>query len=89
MHDFIAEPLATWDLVLDLAQYQWLSGEKREQLLFMKEDEVADFAHPLKAAELPALSDSADFGCLKPSEHQGDYEVNRDLVVHLLEQTHS
>ena len=22
---------------------------------------------------------SADLGCLKPSEHQGDYEVNREL----------
>ena len=26
-------------------------------------------------------------GCLKPSEHEGDYEVNRDLVLHILDKT--
>ena len=52
----------------------------------MKEEDVANFASLHEAAGLEDQQ-SPDLGCLKPSEHQGDYELNRDLVNDLLAQT--
>lgn len=93
-HDFSAEPHATWGLVLELVQYRWLSREKRHELAFMREEDLmkANFASPAKAAGIDDFSETPGqdtVGCLKPSEHEGDYEVNRDLIRHILDKTHN
>lgn len=95
-HDFAAEPRATWGLVLDLVQYRWLSVEKSQQLASMREEDLMDgaFTSPMKALGLEdfqsdALDENGNTGCLKPSEHEGDYQVNRDLITQLLAVKHN
>lgn len=94
-HDFAAEPRATWGLILDLVQYRWLSVEKAQQLANMRESDLMEgaFVSPMKAVGLEDFQsdavDNGNMGCLKPSEHQGDYQVNRDLITQLLAVKHN
>ena len=63
----------------------------------MREEDLLEngsFASPMKAVGLEefqtdTLDPNGTMGCLKPSEHQGDYHVNRDLITQLLAFKHN